>query len=1454
MAIQDTPVDFQAEEIPPLDIPLETLNVTRSNPKNDNLTAIQAAFLDNYVNGAPVGQSFFNYKQGSSMYEAFEALSKRKAELDERDLGELVTLDPEGDTGSVEETVYAATGALKGIKEADADQHFAEAALGAEGTLEDATRVAANLRMQKMLNEWQEDLSTGDVAGEIGKQFVLPFLESKRGISLTGEYFGAKDEVKAAIQAFRNKTVEEQEKILPALKRELDEKVGNVDAVNIIASFLSPTGARDFDRFGGEEVLFDILDATGVGMSVTWALRGAARSANTVKTLRDLKNYEASETAAAGAVIDPDIREAVGLDETAAVANALPFDTSIEVIERTGGMSNKINDGIRGYFEEADEVARRIRTGQGFLREQAVSNKYRLQLEEAAKESFQKEKAENIRIKEKTENTTVFEYQILDEEGNLTDQTYELRLDLDNTGTFQQSTMGLIREYIGSPTAFARGMLREDVKTAERTDFLQSRINRQLSDLTRKALQPIGLVPTKKNRDSLARVDKALREGDEWKNADGSRGTVFDVEKLRTDFDLSEKEISAYYRVNRLYNNLWHIRNSEKRRELDTLGYKNIDFSLNGDAALGKNYENALTARAALNDKSIHQIYDASLDQIIDLRTVKSDIISESYADNKVLVKMDDPYDIGGDRGNFRYALVDAGDIGDLPQQVLHRKVGYVPRLYEDAAYFVKERNRVTVDGDKEYFQKRTLRFFDNKRDADIYRDKLRNDYVEEGLSNARRDGMDAAGIPALRARLEKEAESRYHRLSDREEEALAASTGEATHGGGGGLYTGARASDEILFGLEGERANRVNSFDALMRNIGNVSRYASINQWRLGMEQRWINTANQMYKDKGMETRLTKFQRLSKDSESSEEVRFLNRVYDQIRDWQNFPTPSEQFFSNMMRGFYNWTSEKDYKKTARFLGNFRDSDPIATARALAFHSLLGFLNPAQLWVQAQGMAVAASLGFGKYMTRTLANSTALVFLKEGAVDSAHYARVAKAARIDKDELKAIHEAWIKTGFEDSVLQTADHAAAAKGYGMTMDAIRRVADAGLLFYRTGELASRRMAFTTAVERFKENRKIKSIQGISDNDIKDIMDDANNILLNMGKANRAPWQKGITSLPTQFLQVTTKFVETATGLNQNFSKWDRGRLLFGQLALYGTAGVPLVGLGGMIAKEVFGMTQEDIDNNPTFVKAVNDGFWGVAALHIFGADIELSSRGSLLRGVSDFIDTWLLEESSFAEKMLGAFGSTGQRFFDDFTRRLRVVSANGVGDIDWSDVGALVASPVFSTLSTYNNFQKGLIMDRLDASFDRSGRVVATGFSVGEAIMQGIGYQPTKVSEVYDLETRAKYVEQFKRKIQSDLLGIMNKFAAAHPDGDYTDAEWKEHNRDMSILFNLLDPDEQMETQEYLRRQMVAPSRRDMAVNRYIENMKSDTVNDLHILQQTFVGSKAIRTEINTGEE
>src|SRR5690554_2065906 len=104
MAIQDMPVG-ENEHTPLLHAPVEQESVLDINEDNDNVTAVQAAFLDNYVNGPPVSQSFFDHKNSNRMYEAAYELARRKAEADSEAVQEEVLLNPESIAGDIESTL-----------------------------------------------------------------------------------------------------------------------------------------------------------------------------------------------------------------------------------------------------------------------------------------------------------------------------------------------------------------------------------------------------------------------------------------------------------------------------------------------------------------------------------------------------------------------------------------------------------------------------------------------------------------------------------------------------------------------------------------------------------------------------------------------------------------------------------------------------------------------------------------------------------------------------------------------------------------------------------------------------------------------------------------------------------------------------------------------------------------------------------------------------------------------------------------------------------------------------------------------------------------------------------------------------------------------------------------------------------------------------------------------------
>jgi hypothetical protein len=754
-------------------------------------------------------------------------------------------------------------------------------------------------------------------------------------------------------------------------------------------------------------------------------------------------------------------------------------------------------------------------------------------------------------------------------------------------------------------------------------------------------------------------------------------------------------------------------------------------------------------------------VWDANLRQFVRREDLD---LEEVYAHGGQVVKFMEPITPPGTGERVSFAITRSDDITSLPRVVLHRRAGYVPKINKNVSYFVKAFEPTRLDGrdiaaTDPGAAVRTLRFFDNRKEA------------EEWL-----------------AEHEKANPGVYRVLEDRQlEQERRAGAVDGPGVGGHGLYTGPRASEDIPFGKAGGPTERIGSFEAIGRNLSSVARYVPRNAWRLGMEQRALNTANRLLPG----SHYTSFNQLVNvpDTESG---RFIKKLHDQIEEWMGFPTKEEQLWAATVQETYDKLVGTKLPGLKGLL-YLKHKDPIAAARAAAFHSLLGWFNPIQLWVQAQGASVALGTNLFRplELAKVIRGTTALA-----AVDHLENPRAivhtAKAFGMAEDELVAMKALWEKTGLKDSILTTADHAAAAVGHGIGMDALARASNKGLVFYRAGELFNRRVSFVTALRRWQE--KNPGVQ-VTDDALKSILTQSNNLMLGLTRANRAQWQKGVWSVPTQFLQISTKTMETLLGMNGNFTAAERGQILMGQLMLYGAAGIPLGGMGASWLIQSMGYTsQSDIENrlDPEIRKAINEGFEGWASMAMFGIDIDVGQRASLASGINQTLDRFIFDDGTLAEKFLGAFGSSATRFWRGMTGAFEPLSG-GLAETRAISNPLAVVGDMAKTLSTWNNASKGLFMNRYDLIVDRHGNpTVKREFSMAEEVAQAIGFRLTEEVQTYELRDIIAAKEQLRKDVVDSVVQVFWDYSLKAQDNALTE-EYKQQTRDrMALLYQTLD--------------------------------------------------------------
>ena len=402
---------------------------------------------------------------------------------------------------------------------------------------------------------------------------------------------------------------------------------------------------------------------------------------------------------------------------------------------------------------------------------------------------------------------------------------------------------------------------------------------------------------------------------------------------------------------------------------------------------------------------------------------------------------------------------------------------------------------------------------------------------------------------------------------------------------------------------------------------------------------------------------------------------------------------------------------------------------------------------------------------------------------------------------------------------------------------------------GLLFYRGGELANRRTAFSLA---FTEWKTANNGAKLTEEGLQEIVIRTNDLTLNMTKSARANWQKGALSIPTQFFGITARTLESLFGANENLTKAERMRVLAGQVALYGTAGIPLANMGLQYLADGLGITQEDIDNNPVAVKTINDGFWGFVTLGILGVDAEVSQRGSLLRGMTDFVDNWMFSEATVATKLLGAFGTTGTRFWDELTKQLRPLSF-GAYPVDIIDAVAIPTKPFLSTIATWRNGEKALFMQLMDKILTKNQDALTEDtYTIRESIMTAIGFRLSDETKAYSLEEMTQHTEGFRSKVANMIVEMMHDSVIKSEAGLWSDKKQNNLEQNYAAIYSGLDGGDSAAVRKLVQRKLIGDSKEAKAINRYKRTVVERSADSIPAIQ-AMLGGK-FQTVDNPEEE
>ncbi len=1072
--------------------------------------------------------------------------------------------------------------------------------------------VATNFA-KKLTQDWAETRGGVDKFFDLAGLFLVPdFFKDATDLLEVG-IFNTKSKMVNFIFNYQLLDPEDKIEVFPGILEELKEAYDNngYKVIRIVAMMHSVSPGKDF-TIG---VIGDIVDI-GLSATLTGAI-GVGKNIVSVKRLqRKLTDMDAPKDAASlsGVSVDKTIsspaQTVVGTQiDDAITASAFNMEDNIVGIGSTDGLSadiikqrDKLTEEILIDIEEGIiQPFAAVRQRDKVLQVESLNDLDKdVRIAESMRyvtDAFENNSdilIKNIEEISRTETGFLLRYDMVDDSGKLTGSQQEFFWRKTDNGSFIPESKdfdkknkfynNIVASKLFSPLVKLFNVDPSILNNTTLGGLQASILKNQLAKIAKDLDKGLS-ISTRKDINSILIVGDEIPGGKVFSVAELKIG----VATARGDIVLDNPEhIKNYYKKVSYNEELWNLRNHTIRQHLLFEDGMELNYLREGKAV----------KLIVLRKKDFRGFSPDKGELILAPQLSKNGYLDagnlniSAYTEKGfVPVKIVDEYKAGGK--HVRWAIVkDTGNKGgahfkQLPRHVLNKTPGYVPRIYEPGYYFVKD----TITGS-------TIRAFSSQKQAIAW--KTSEQIVQDNLRDAQKL-LNREGTPT-----EIDPRVNYQEFSDRELTKYQSLIEDSN--AYGGTYLSPRKSTPLVLDEDGKKLVRLSWGDAIQRNIDSIAEIMPLNLYRLSLKEKWKNTVDKIAKNEGKDTGLNfnddwKTTTLPNISDSTTR-RMLLDTRDYLLDQNKVWGQDERIWNKVMMSIIETMGFQG--KTARFaIKNIASQSPLDSMHRLAFGLHLGWFNPRQLYVQAQNATLAISMHplHGVRSVNEAMMMRTAIYASDKNMEGV-LRGIGKVGDISGIDLLEDINHFKRSGLLDGILRVADSDAAIEGLVPgTLNSFRNLSRKGLIFYEEGELFSRLVAFNIAKNRWRTANKGKSID---DNSLKEIITDTFRMHMNLQKENAAWWQQApLVKNASQFQQVQAKLAEnlmlallSPKGTKGVWTRKEAARVAAGQLAFYGTLGVPIAG----------GITSWMIDKsgtdpvtfqkeNPNFAELVTDGING-----------------------------------------------------------------------------------------------------------------------------------------------------------------------------------------------------------------------------------------------------------------
>lgn len=797
-----------------------------------------------------------------------------------------------------------------------------------------------------------------------------------------------------------------------------------------------------------------------------------------------------------------------------------------------------------------------------------------------------------------------------------------------------------------------------------------------------------------------------------------AKGRVLQPWELHQFHKATPDEIASYYKVNVAQDMVKDLYEDVGFKAAKLRGTQVVTFV--DDIRLGRSYDTLNEARRALDEASISDIRHI-VDHSTGKRVTNFDELDYYLKSQGKKIFVSDT-DMKFDKiGTARAIIVPSDITKPITRQEyrLGNVDGYYPNIYQDAKYFVKESYVEKING-ADVKRYRTYGRYSSKELAEKAALERKNEIIAKDLKDVevQRVVYDREGVSP---------------------------TSDAGHHSQG-LATGSRASHEIFSDKFADV--KMTPIQAIAKNIEAISRKYPINEWKMGQIERWKAEVRSSPVAQSSKADLSLHDPIDQGTS-------IGRVLEMERKYLASIVGIPDTETLLWEGFVRTLSEKVDKvapSAGRWLRRLSTKDPVAGLKYLAFSTMLGWFNPAQLIVQATNMSIVAAmrpLATAKAMPKAMALRS-IVMTESEAIQRT----LSKMIGMNPDELIDLRLQFKRAGGLN-IKTNADFEAAAMGLGAARSAFKKANETGLIFYRQGELSARTVAYTVAREEYMRANKIYDFRRLTDTDHRQIVVDYKNLMLNLGRENKAAFQRGILSLPTQFWQVQSKFIEMFLG--KKFTTKEKMMLVLGQGALFGAAGLPA---GTALTAAWSSLNVKEDGSYDSSV--LSEDFLRQGMVSWLSSEVAVAGRAGIANALTDqlmavFGDT----QDPLWKTIMGASGTLLDRagYAFNVTKAFSGYDSPIVEKDFWDVVSAWAGMA-----SSFNNAEQAYLAYKFDAFIQKNtGAILLDSPTVPELIGKMLGFQITRSEAMYEVGMDLKKREELNKKLTDKFMQQM--FAA-----------------------------------------------------------------------------------------